>query len=82
VSQADELAAGLKALGPDYNAVLCEVCKGMGRYEQTYTAGCGMGSYQTMGPCTWCNKTGLTQGKNAASDSVVNQVLQASKGQP
>jgi len=37
----------------------CTVCKGKGETEQVYTAGCGMGSYKSMGPCSWCNGIGL-----------------------
>jgi hypothetical protein len=36
----------------------CEVCKGKGEYRQTYTAGCGFGSYRSMGKCGYCNGTG------------------------
>lgn len=33
---------------------VCPVCKGTGEYEQWYNAGCGGGSYKSMGPCDWC----------------------------
>lgn len=36
----------------------CKVCKGEGKYRQTYTAGCGFGSFQSMGKCDYCNGTG------------------------
>lgn len=36
----------------------CRVCKGKGEYEQTYTIGCGYGSYQSVGRCDYCGGTG------------------------
>ena len=39
-------------------AIECEVCKGAGQYEQTYTIGCGMGSHQSLGKCAWCDGVG------------------------
>ena len=32
----------------------CPVCKGEGEYRQTYTAGCGNGSFMMTGPCSHC----------------------------
>lgn len=72
-----QLEAGLAKLGPDFNAQLCVVCKGDGRYEQTYTIGCGMGTCRSMGKCDYCNGKGLMQGNKPAPESVRNQVLQA-----
>lgn len=43
---------------PDY-VTLCGVCDGKGVYEQTYTAGCGMGSYRSSGKCGYCGGVGL-----------------------
>lgn len=39
--------------------VTCEICKGKGRYEQTYIAGCGMGYYKSVGRCIFCDGVGL-----------------------
>lgn len=38
----------------------CGWCAGRGRYEQTYTVGCGGGYYRSMGKCDWCGGLGLT----------------------
>lgn len=38
---------------------LCGICNGKGQYEQTYTAGCGMGSFRSVGRCDHCEGTGL-----------------------
>jgi hypothetical protein len=37
----------------------CPMCKGLGKYEQRYTAGCGMVSYRSIGPCDYCKLEGL-----------------------
>lgn len=74
---ATQLTDGLSKLGPTFNAHLCEVCKGHGRYEQTYTVGCGMGSYLSMGRCGWCSGKGVMQGREVAPESVINQIMTA-----
>lgn len=38
---------------PEYIKI-CPLCDGAGEYRQTYTAGCGRGYYQSMGPCSMC----------------------------
>lgn len=38
---------------PEYIEI-CPVCVGLGEYKQTYTAGCGMGTYRSVGPCSYC----------------------------
>lgn len=38
---------------PEY-VIDCPLCEGKGEYKQTYTAGCGGGYYQSMGPCEMC----------------------------
>jgi DnaJ-class molecular chaperone len=68
---------GLAALGPTFSAELCEVCKGEGRYEQTYTIGCGMGTHKSMGCCDYCDGQGVTQQRKPASASIINQIMQA-----
>lgn len=40
---------------PDY-VEKCSWCNGTGQYEQTYTAGCGMGYFRSLGPCERCGK--------------------------
>lgn len=40
---------------PEY-VRLCPMCEGAGKYEQTYTAGCGMGYYRSNGNCEICGK--------------------------
>jgi hypothetical protein len=79
VNRVEQLKAGLAALGPMFNADLCVVCDGEGRYRQTYTAGCGMGSFQSMGDCDYCARSGVRQGTYPAPESVVNQVLNAGR---
>jgi hypothetical protein len=71
------LKVGLAKFGSDFAATLCTVCDGEGKYEQTYTAGCGMGSYQSIGKCDWCDGHGLRMGDKPAPYSVVNMVLLA-----
>lgn len=76
------LKRGLEKLPVDFAAKVCPVCDGHGQYRQTYNAGCGMGTYQSMGGCDHCDGTGLVWksangwGK-AAPESVRNQVLVA-----
>ena len=55
---------------------VCWCCKGKGEYRQTYTAGCGMGSYSALGDCEYCKRTGYlykSTGK-AVPPSVVTQI--------
>ena len=47
------LQRGLAVLGEEYAARLCFACSGRGQYNQTYTAGCGGGYFQSMGPCAF-----------------------------
>ncbi len=77
MTKAEQLKSGLQALGPNFSAEICTICDGAGQYVQTYTAGCGMGYYRSMGRCDWCAGKGLLQGDVAAPDSVVNQVMTA-----
>lgn len=39
--------------------VTCGMCLGDGRYEQTYTAGCGGEYFSMMGDCDRCGGTGI-----------------------
>ena len=39
---------------PEY-VIVCPVCKGEGRYDQTYNSGCGIGNYISSGPCVLCS---------------------------
>lgn len=73
------LATGLKALGPNFEADICDGCNGVGKTLQNYTVGCGMGSYESMGPCPWCKGCGLLQGSKPVPASVLNQVLNAAR---
>jgi DnaJ-class molecular chaperone len=78
--QAEALELGLAKLPDDFRFKLCEVCKGHGRYRQTYTAGCGFGSYESMGSCDYCHSKGLVHMHHrnvAAPESVYNQVIEA-----
>lgn len=57
---------------------LCGSCGGAGQYKQTYTAGCGGGSYQSMGPCDRCKSVGLRY--HTGGDvpiSVIAQIINA-----
>lgn len=44
--------------GMDYLET-CQFCAGEGRYNQTYTAGCGQGYFTMKGPCDYCAETGI-----------------------
>lgn len=57
------------------DVVICSMCDGAGVYEQTYTAGCGMGYYQADGRCGWCQGLGI---RYATADSYRDPVLPAS----
>ena len=76
--QAEVLNRGIANLSSEFAAVVCPVCKGAGEYRQTYTAGCGMGSYQSTGSCDWCEGEGVLMNGKAASSSVINQIRVAS----
>ena len=76
---AAELRIGLAQMTPAFTACICAACNGEGRYEQTYTAGCGRGYYTTMGGCDYCDGTGLRQGGEPAPASVREQVLVAGR---
>lgn len=75
--QASILKAGLAKMAAGFLARICGVCEGEGKYEQTYTQGCGMGSYRSKGMCDHCKGEGLISGGSPAPDSVINQVRQA-----
>lgn len=66
----------------------CGVCSGHGVYKQTYTVGCGGGSYQSEGCCDWCHGIGLRIDEDSglphkirrAEDfpiSIINQIVVA-----
>jgi hypothetical protein len=59
---------------PEY-VEICALCDGAGIYEQTYSAGCGMGYYRANGECEWCKGLGI---RYARSDSYRDPVLPAS----
>lgn len=67
-------------LVPEY-AEPCGVCEGSGEYPQTYTAGCGMGTYRHRGPCDYCRETGLLYRGTLKPppDSVLEQIKVAVK---
>lgn len=77
--QAQVLMRGLERLPAAFLAELCGVCDGAGKYEQTYTAGCGGGYFRSIGPCDYCRGFGLTMNGNPAPLSVVNQVTEAAR---
>lgn len=74
----EDLERGLAVL-PGFLAEICYTCGGTGMYEQTYTAGCGMGYYRSMGRCERCKGILLLQDGKPASRSVINQILVAAK---
>lgn len=76
---AEALKRGLAALPHNFVAELCDVCKGRGEYEQTFTNGCGMGYSRMRSGCDYCDGTGMLQGGKAAPASVREQVLNAGK---
>lgn len=58
----------------DYIKV-CWACAGQTAYKQTYTIGCGQGYIEMMGPCSYCNETGiLTAEGRPVSKSVLQQI--------
>lgn len=64
---------------PEY-VTLCNWCGGQGRYEQTYTAGCGMGHYRSSGQCGSCNGMGLNYAHgDEVPVSTIRQILNARK---
>jgi|GEM_PF-3991528 len=44
--------------GMDYLET-CRMCGGEGRYDQTYTVGCGGGYFTMKGECSYCGETGI-----------------------
>lgn len=76
---ADDLRRGLAALPTEFYADVCGLCDGLGEYKQRFTAGCGGGTFLSIGGCPMCDGTGLMQGSNSAPMSVRNQVLVAAK---
>jgi hypothetical protein len=54
----------------------CSWCDGAGQYRQTYTVGCGGGSYRTMGSCDNCDGIGLVYFDGGpVPPSVIDQIL-------
>lgn len=53
---------------------VCPLCKGEGKTEQTYTAGCGMGSYRSMGACEYCKGWRFLSGDKPITSSILNQI--------
>lgn len=81
-NQAIVLMNGRARMPANFVARLCGVCSGAGVYKQTYTAGCGLGYYQSEGQCDNCDGYGLMVGDKPAPISVVNQVIEAAKNTP
>lgn len=61
---------------------LCPVCKGEKGYNQTYTAGCGMGAYVAWGKCSLCKGAGYTYkgSSQPVPESVVAQIEHQARG--
>jgi DnaJ-class molecular chaperone len=60
--------------GMDYLET-CRMCAGEGAYNQTYTAGCGQGSFTMKGTCDHCGGTGIrTKHGGKVSRSHLNQI--------
>lgn len=76
---AEDLKRGLEILGPRFVANLCVFCNGRGERQQFYTAGCGHGHFRSIGVCDYCDGSGLSQQGKPAAESILNQVLEASK---
>lgn len=76
---AKRLKLGLARMKPGFLAEICWACKGTGRYEQSYNAGCGMGYYRMNGDCEYCKSRGLLMAAGPAPLSVVNQVIVATE---
>lgn len=73
------IADGLAKMSPGFLAEVCWCCGGKGSYQQTYTAGCGMGTFRSDGDCEKCVGRGLLVANSAAPLSVLNQVLEAGR---
>jgi len=66
---------------PEY-VEICPWCKGEGKYEQTFNAGCGGGMFTSMGRCDLCQPKKFSYDglgyrmKNGkpVPDSVINQI--------
>lgn len=71
------IKTGLAAMAPGFLAEACGVCDGAGKYEQTYTVGCGGGYYRSYGYCDYCNGWGLRMPTGPAPKSVYDQVCNA-----
>lgn len=62
----------------------CWRCEGKGEYKQSYTAGCGGGMFNMLGPCSFCSHPEASFGKGLGyrmkdphkevSSSVINQI--------
>lgn len=54
----------------------CFCCDGNGEYEQTYTVGCGGGTYRSTGRCDYCGGIGITlvNSPDKVSASVIAQI--------
>ena len=77
--QAEIIHRGLACMPANFVARLCPVCKGSGRYEQMFTAGCGGGYYRSNSYCDYCEGEGLLVVDKPAPMSVVNQVRVAAE---
>lgn len=54
----------------------CGVCDGDGCYDQTFTAGCGMGSYKMVADCDYCHGAGIVyECGDPLTASVIAQLL-------
>lgn len=73
------LRAGLLVLGDGFIGQICWACDGKTRRNQTYTAGCGGGYFNSLGDCEYCKGMGLMQHGEAAPPSVARQVLLAGR---
>lgn len=78
-SHLKRLTDGMVKMPPGFLAEVCWCCGGNGSYKQTYTVGCGMGTYRSSGSCEKCVGRGLLVANSAAPLSVLNQVLEAGR---
>lgn len=78
------LRRGLKRLGRNLAVDSCPFCHGETQRAQTYNNGCGGGSHQGIGPCDFCDETGLvyTETRRGVPKSVAIQVKNAGENTP